>query len=473
METPEPPKLWSHQEKAVEIAKDRRSLALFMDMGVGKTRTTIEILRQKFNKHKRHLRVLIVCPSSVIMNWQSEILKFSKITKGRIFPLTGSLAQREKILQIAPEDSIFIVNFEAFAFPKFVDSVLANVPDVLIVDESHRCKDNSAKRTKNLIKISKKMETARHDTCYRYILTGTPVLNSQIDLYTQFLILDGGATFGSNFYEYRGKYFYDKNAGMPKHVHFPNWQARKETTESLKEKIARVSVQAKKEDCLDLPPLLKTEVEVELSKEQKRSYEEMKNDFISFLDSGIATAQLAITKALRMQQILSGFIKMENGENHVFKDNPRLDALKDLLSDIEGKVIVWSIFHQDYEHIKAVCKSLKLEFAEVTGLVKDKQDQIDRFQMDANCRVMIASQSAGGTGVNMTAASTMIYYSRSYSLEHDMQSESRNYRGGSDIHEKVTRIDLVAKGTVDELVLKALREKKNLADQILDLKNYL
>lgn len=467
------PKLWNHQVKAIEAARVGRSLALFMDLGVGKSRTAIEIVRQKFNEHKRHLRTLIVCPSSVVLNWQNEILKYSKISKSKIFPLKGPLAQREKTLQL--EDGIFITNFEAFAFPNFVNSVLANPPDILIIDESHRCKDNTAKRTKNLIKISKMMELERKDTCYRYILTGTPVLNSQIDLFTQFLILDGGKTFGTNFFQFRGKYFYDKNQFMPKQKHFPDWRAKPESTEQMKELISRISVQAKKEECLDLPPLLKTEVEVELSKEQKRAYEEMKKEFIAFVESGVATASLAITKALRLQQILSGFIKKEDGENHVFKDIPRLDTLKDILSDLKdtSKSIVWSIFHQDYDHIKKVCDSLGIKYAEVTGLVKDKQAEIDRFQTDPECRVMIASQSAGGTGVNMTAANVMIYYSRSYSLEHDMQSEARNYRGGSDIHEKITRIDLVAKGTVDDIVLRALRDKKCLATQILDLKNYL
>lgn len=469
------PPLWAHQIRALEIAKQQRELALFMDLGTGKSRTTVEILRFLFNRHKKILRTIIVCPTSVRLNWLAEIKKFSKIPHGKVFPLTGSLAQREKILQTSPEDSIFITNFEAFAFPNFVNTVLENVPDVLIIDESHRCKESTAKRTKALIKISQKMEVTRRYTSYRYILTGTPVLNSQMDLFTQFLILDGGRTFGMNFFEFRGKYFYDKNAHMPKQKHFPNWQARADTTEKLKSLISKLSVQAKKEECLDLPPLLRTEVEVELSREQARAYGEMKKEFIAFLDSGVATAQLAITKALRLQQILSGFIKKEDGENHVFKENPRLDALKDILNDMDpgAKYIIWSIFHQDYEHIKQVCDGLKLPYAEVTGLVKDKQAEIDRFQTDVNCRVMIASQSAGGTGVNMTAADTMIYYSRSYSLEHDMQSEARNYRGGSDIHDKITRIDLVAKGTVDDIVLKALREKKCLAEQILDLKKYL
>jgi SNF2 family DNA or RNA helicase len=102
----------------------------------------------------------------------------------------------------------------------------------------------------------------------------------------------------------------------------------------------------------------------------------------------------------------------------------------------------------------------------VTG--RQRQENIDRFQTDRDCRIMIANQGAGGVGCNLTAASHSIYYSRNFSLEHDLQSEARNYRGGSEIHTKITRIDLVAPDTIDATVLKALADKVNVADAILN-----
>jgi len=210
---------------------------------------------------------------------------------------------------------------------------------------------------------------------------------------------------------------------------------------------------------------------VTLSPEQTRAYNDMKKEFLVFVESGVAVAQLAITKALRMQQIMSGFLKLEDGTIHRFEKNPRASALNDLIEDIapNHKVIVWSIFHEDHEVVKEACRKAKVNFAELTGLVSDKQTEIDRFQNDESCRVMIASQAAGGTGVNLTAASYMIYYSRGYSLEHDLQSEARAYRGGSERHSSITRIDLIAENTIDVAVLNALAGKKDLSTDILTL----
>lgn len=120
-----------------------------------------------------------------------------------------------------------------------------------------------------------------------------------------------------------------------------------------------------------------------------------------------------------------------------------------------------------------MCKKLEIQYAELTGQITDKQSEIDRFQNDRSCRVMIASQAAGGTGVNLTEASYMVYYSRGYSLEHDMQSEARAYRGGSEKHKSITRIDLIADGTLDNAVLKALQGKKDLSTDILQLAKML
>lgn len=465
--------LWSHQVFAVEKARNLENMALLLDPGCGKTRTAITILREKYNTNRRILRTLILGPTAVIQNWKSEIKKFSKIPDSIVFPLTESLVKRADIYNKTPHGSIYISNHEAMAFASFTESVLNNPPEVLIVDESHFYKDISSKRTKSLIKLTHIMQ--KLPVKHRYILTGTPVLRNLDDLFSQFLILDAGATFGTNFYKFRAEFFEDKNRHIPRQRYFPNWQIKNGSIDKIKHKIAAVSVEAKKEMCLDLPDFVRQEYEVELSKEQRKAYEEMRLDFITFLSSGVATAQLALTKMLRLQQIVSGFINKEDGEPHVFSDNPRLSALSDLLESITPtqKTIVWSVFKNDYAQLEKVCKKLKLEYRMIVGDTEDKQKSVDDFNNNENVRVMIASQAAGGTGINLTAASCAIYYSRSYSLGHDIQSEARNYRGGSEIHKKITRIDLVARNTVDQLVLSALREKKNLADSVLELKDLI
>lgn len=465
--------LWAHQVKAIEKAIQHENFAFLMGLGVGKTRTTLEVLRHQYNKNKRIMRTLIIGPKAVILNWKNEIIQYTNIPKEKIFPLIGSLDVRSKVLKFSPHDSIFISNFESFAFPKFTEAVLENLPEILVLDESHKIKDSKTKRTKNLIKISYEME--KLPIKHRYILTGTVVLNSPMDLFSQFLVLDAGKTFGTNFFAFRSTYFQDKNAFMRKQSHFPNFQPKTGSIDKLKEKIASICFEADKNEVLDLPPFIRQEIEVDVGAEQRKAYEEMKKDFIAFIGSGVATAQLALTKALRLQQILSGFLNMEDGSVHVFKENPRADALEDLVCDISEnhKMIIWSIFKQDYNTIENILRNNKIEYRTLTGQTEDKQKNIDDFQNDPKVRVIVASQAAGGTGVNLTAASCMVYYSKSYSLADDLQSEARCYRGGSDIHDHITRIDLYAKGTIDEIILKALRDKKNLSDSIMDLSQFI
>jgi SNF2 family DNA or RNA helicase len=209
-------------------------------------------------------------------------------------------------------------------------------------------------------------------------------------------------------------------------------------------------------------------VEVELSPEQKRLYKSMERDFIAFLEDSdkAIVAQLAITKTLRMRQILSGFIKTDDDKITLLKRTPREAALEELLEEITGehKVLVWSVFKAEYEIIRKVCKRLKLPFVEAHGGIsnKAKYEAVEAFNTDPKVRVFIGHPGALGIGINLVASSYSIYYSRDYSLEQRDQSQARNYRGGSEQHESITHIDIVAKETIDEVILKSLENKTNI-----------
>jgi len=246
--------------------------------------------------------------------------------------------------------------------------------------------------------------------------------------------------------------------------------------------MAPVSMHIEKSKCLTLPPLVKKVIEVPMGKEQARLYNSMKTDLVATInDFGTnrsSIAELAITKALRLQQIVSGHIKTEgdNGnEDKVIKlaDNPRKKVLAELLEDLAPyhKTLVWCVFRDNYEDVRDVCKSLGLEYAELHGETKDREGAVERLNNDPRCRVLIGHPGSGGIGVNLIAASYSIFYSRSFSLEFDIQAEARNYRGGSETHESITRIDLVTPGTIDELVMKSLASKTAISDSIL--KNHL
>lgn len=479
-------KPWDHQLQAIQKSDYVRDLALFFEMGTGKTGTTINILRKKFGAQRRLMRTLILGPVIVVKNWQNEFKMHSKIAEHDVVALTGPGKRREKTFQeyaIDPQaltltrSRIFVTNYEAMEMGGLFKLIQQWQPEVLVCDESHRLKNHASVRARQ---VSILADLAKH----RYILTGTPILNSAMDIFNQYRILDRGETFGLNFYEFRGRFFEDMNRNMPAHIRFPKWVPRPETYQELHALIYQKALRVLKKDCLDLPPLIRQTIHVALGKDQARMYEEMKHDYIAWVkeheNSGeprAVVAQMALTKALRLQQIVSGYAKTEDGTEVKLKDNPRLSALTDLLEELtpNHKVIVWATFHHNYRQIAEVCKELKIEYVEIHGGISatEKNRAVDRFRQDGNCRVVIANQAAAGIGINLVEASYSVFYSRNFSLEQDLQAESRNYRGGSEVHEKVTRIDLVAPETIDELILTALANKQDIAEQVLSWKEKL
>lgn len=462
--------LWQHQRTALKMSENTNELGLLLPTGTGKTRTAIEIIRQKCTQEGRLLRTLIVGPKIVQINWKREIEKYSKIPAHDIVVLEGTGVQRaQKFARECTDDNgrknkIIIIGFQSLLMKDLMKYIEWWGPELIICDESHQVKNGQAKTTKALIELG---DQAR----FRYILTGTPILNSSMDIFAQFRFLDKGATFGKNFIIFRNTYFWDKNAGMPKQSYFPDWQIRPGSFEQMSEKIFKKAIHVKKEDCIDLPPLVRKHVYVEMGPEQRRHYEEMKKHFITFLEDKACTAPLAITKALRLQQLVSGFIKLEDGTEVTLKENPRRDALKELLEDLhkDHKIIVWCCWASDYEVARGVCKELGITSVELHGQTPDKlrQEAIDSFNNDPSVRVYIGNQLAGGVGVNLIASDVAIYYSRNFSLGQDVQSEARNYRAGSSIHQKITRIDLVCPATIDESVLEALANKQEISDKVL------
>jgi SNF2 family DNA or RNA helicase len=207
----------------------------------------------------------------------------------------------------------------------------------------------------------------------------------------------------------------------------------------------------------------------------------MKKDFVAFLGDKACTASTALTKGLRLQQVVSGHIPLseDGGESEIrhFADTPREAAVAELLEEIapHHKVIIWAVFRADYEVLRRTCKSLDLAYVEVHGDITStkKQESVDLFNTDPKIRVLIGHPGSGGIGINLVASDYSIVFSRNFSLEQKLQSEARNYRGGSEIHEKVTQVDLVAEGTIDEVVLASLDSKESIAEKILSWKDSL
>lgn len=469
--------LWAHQKEAIEKAKYLNDFALLADPGLGKSRTLIEIVRFKYGIYGGIQPTIIFAPLITIHKWKDEWLKFSQVPATHIVVLEGPTAHRAEIYKKKWKELggqvIFITNYESLLSDKFIDAVLYHPPKIQVYDESHKLKDPGSKRTKRAIALSK---FASH----RYLLTGTPVLNSLMDIFSQWQILDGGATFGANFWAWKNRYFYDLNAYKKGRAgYFPNWKVQKESVAFFNQEISKKSMVAKKSECLDLPPFIEETYEVELGEEQRDVYDQMKKDFIAYLNDKACVTTLAITKALRLQQIVAGYIPLESlDENNVpqteleiFEDNPRIKALEELLEQItpSNKVIIWTVFRATYPMLREVCENLNIKYVEAHGEIsaKEKFEAVRKFNSEPDVKVFIGHPESLGIGIDLIAASYSIFYSRNFSLGQDIQAEARNYRGGSEIHSCITRIDLVARGTIDSLIKKALANKEKIGEEVL------
>ncbi len=469
---------YPHQEEILKLSHSNRNLAMLWEMGTGKTKATIDIIRARYNERKAYLPTLILSPLVTLYNWKNEIKNWSNIEEALVHVIDCNGAKRIKLLTRAIEKNancIIIINYEAVQTTAVFEILKNWNPMIVVADEMHLLKNHKSKRAKKVIEIS-------DCATYRYGLTGTPILNNITDIFNQYRFLDKGETFGKNFWVFQNKYMYDANAAWSHQPnHFPDLKPRQEAFPELNEKMYKIATRVTKEEAMPfLPPLIKTRRVVKLGKEQAKHYKQMKDEFITYVaglkDSGepeAVVAQLAMTKALRLQQICSGFLSTEDGNVITLTDNPRLKETKILLEEIVSaghKVILWCSFKHDYKQLQNMCDELGYEYRMIIGGMKleDKQESIDEFTGNAKIPVIIANRKAGGIGINLVAASYSIVYSRNFSLGDELQSEARNHRGGSQQHEKIIKIDMVAKDTIDEAVLEALSNKDKLSKRIID-----
>lgn len=462
-------KLWDHQVRAIELARTTNCLGLFYEVGTGKTRCTIEIIRERMNNAQRYLSTLILAPPITLIQWKDQFLKWSKLEESRIIILSGNGKKRLQLFKDAQKrygsEFVAITNYESLLMSDLYSAIKDWEPEIIVADEVHKIKSESSKRTKLVLGLSTKSK-------YRYGLTGTAVLNNGMDLFTQIKFLDGGKALGHNFYAFRARYFYNKNSGWNSQKSFPIWVAKPGSEKDLGRLIAPITIQAKKSECLDLPPLVEQEVNVDLSPEQARHYILMMKEFLTFLTSGeTVSAELAITKSIRLRQILAGFLQDTEGKVHIIKDNPRIDALKEIIEGLpeSAKFLIWTNFKPTYGIIGDLLTSLKIEHRFITGeqTQAQKNEAVREFEQGSSVRAIVANPQSAGVGVSLTQASYAIWYQNDFNLESKLQSQGRNFRGGSTIHDKVTWIDIVASGTIDAEILRALKNKENIAEALL------
>jgi SNF2 family DNA or RNA helicase len=247
--------------------------------------------------------------------------------------------------------------------------------------------------------------------------------------------------------------------------------------DELTEKLEKFSYRVLKEDCLDLPEKVFVTRNVELSDEQKKMYLTMKNAAIAEQDGKVMSSMSALTTLLRLHQITCGHMKTDDGETLPIKNN-RLTSLMECLEETDGKVIIWANYRED---IKNIVESLKKAYGDASTVEyhggvdpRVRQDNIALFQeKNGPTRYFVGNAQTGGYGITLTAANTVIYYSNNYDLEKRLQSEDRAHRIGQT--GSVTYIDLVAEKTIDDRIIKSLKNKVDIANEIMgeDIKDWI
>lgn len=475
-------KPYPHQEHVYSLVDEHDNIGLLWDMGTGKTKGLIDILRKIYARKGALRRTLIVSPAVTLNNWKQEFAIHSFIkpedvvvlsrsgTAGKVKQFVKAVMDTDNLFTL---DKIVIVNYEAFRGEALEQIITEWAPEIIACDESHYIKSPKAQVTKKMIKLG---DNALH----RFILTGTPILNSVQDIFSQFRFLDKGETFGRSYRMFESRYMRDDNeAWKHSQKHFRKMVAKEEAFEELYQKVYSICHRVTTDEVMKhLPPLIRMERHVNLSSVQLKAYKELEKDFITFIESKsgeseAVVAQLAITKAMRLMQICTGFVKSESGEIIEFSNTPRLELTKELLQEIvvenNHQLILWCSFRHNYGTLGKLCESLGISHCFITGDMNLDQKTLAMEDFNSGrSRVIIANRRAGGIGINLIAAKYSIVYSRNFSLGEELQSEKRNHRGGSEIHDKIIKIDLVATGTIEEMCLQALKDKDNMSKRVID-----
>ena len=323
------------------------------------------------------------------------------------------------------------------------------------------------KRTKNIIEIGKNAK-------YKRIMTGSPITKNPLDLYTQCEFLDPWLLDFASYYSFRNRYAEMKTM----HIRGRSIQVVSEfkNLSELSDTVKEFSYRVLKEDCLDLPPKVFIKRHVSLTPDQKKIYSQMKDNALAVLNGKLTSTMTVLTQLMRLHQITCGHFIADDGSTQAVESN-RLNELMNVLEETEGKAIIWANYQLSVgEIIQRIIKEYgKDSYVHYYGLTpqEDRQDFIRRFQNDPKCRFLIGTPQTGGYGITLTQANTVIYYSNGYDLEKRLQSEDRAHRIGQ--KKTVTYIDLISEDTVDEKIVKALRDKINIASEVMgeELKNWI
>jgi len=471
---------YEHQIDALNRAWLKPAFAYFLEMGTGKSKIIIDEIINLVEKQEINCAI-ILAPNNVHINWKGEFIKhwpnynkiaiqiwrsgLSEIARGKFENETRTIINSNKTL-------IFLMNIEALSTKSGQEYLrrilLARRMAYVAIDESHKIKNPAAIRTKAAIWLGGLAK-------YKRLATGTEAEEGLENLFSQFRFLDASIVGSRSYTAFKSMYCI---MGGYENREIKGYQNEK----MLAAKIAPYIYSKRKKDCLDLPDKVYVTHEIGLTAEQHRICTQLEEELIYELSNGqIVDATLALTRMVRIQQVLCGHINAPPNESESTRyaeviPSHRADYVAELIENANSKVIVFCRFIKDVELIISACAKRDLSGIGISSLVEGSRrlDEINRWRRDPSLKVLAITTSTGGTGLTLNEAKTTIFYSNSWSSTDRIQAEDRNHRIGQE--SKVTYHDIIVRNKIDHRLLLALKNKQTSANwfrSIVDIQRFM
>lgn len=454
--------------------------ALAAEQGTGKTWMLLADAERQYNEG--HITgLLIIAPKGVHTNWiRREIPTHLSVEwRGAVWrssPGARLKKQYDELMINTNKLTVFAMNIDAINTKmgySYALKFLTSHRCMMVIDESQRIKNINAKRTAKAIDLGYYAHSRR-------IASGTMVTQGPQDLFSQFTFLRKGCLGTTSYRAFVSEYAEILPPDNPLVVAAMRGQSRipmiirtdhlgrpmYKNMDRLHRKISPMMYRIRKDQCLDLPEKIYTTRDYELLPAHRAQYDRIKEELRFEYDGEIDTFT-ALTIINKLRQVAAGFI-MREGDVIAIQDGcARLEALEDILDDTEGQMIIWATYNAEIDQITAMLRRRGESYVEYRGstTAKERDAAIDSFQ-SGEATFFVSNPAAGGVGITLTAAETVVYYGNSPSLEHRLQSEDRAHRIG--LRHNVVYIDLVAANTVDERIAASLQRKEFVAKQIVD-----
>lgn len=439
-----------YQEYAIRFIEENPVAAIFLDMGMGKTSIVLTAILHLMYEQFEVNRVLIIGPLRVARTtWSEEIKKWDHMKGIRYSVMVGSAAERMAALET--DADIYIINRENV--PWLVQQCGGAFDfDMVVIDELSSFKSWQTKRFKALMKVRPFVK--------RIVgLTGTPSSNGLMDLFAEFKVLDMGKRLGRFIGQYRECYFRaDRMNGSVVY----SYRLIPGAEEAIYEKISDITISMKAADHLNMPELVSTVHKVYLDEKERAAYEAMKKDLVLELSGGEVTAANAAALSGKLSQLADGAVYGDDRKVKLLHDR-KLDALEDLVESANGRpVLVAYWFKHDLSRIMERLEHLKVKFRKL-----DSDESIRKWNA-GEIPVGLIHPAGAGHGLNLQdGGNILVWFGLTWSLELYQQTVARLWRQGQQSG-TVSVIHIVADGTVDERILKALEMKDGTQAALID-----